>query len=242
LSKRQVIHTAAESTGGVKSPDAALPESELAALAEEALLKYPQLIFKIVLSKELHGYYPSYAEKDRALQAFRGAMGDSAVAKQVLNYFDKAEKDRYIRKGAREDRELAELIKLLRGKREIPLMAELPYSAAYELWRRAGSWTGALTLAGIEPLRERLRLKALRRYAAVNASAANLPGNMRGKLSEETLDMLSRLCAVARRLRRAPSPRELPEGLLRNLRKRIRSEGCSPNTVLSRAGVEYPPR
>jgi hypothetical protein len=232
-----------EATGadGGKSPDAALTEGELAVLAEDALRKYPQLVFKIVLSKELHGYYPSYAAKDEALQSLRNAVGDKVAVKQLLDYFDKAEKDRYVRPGARDDRELTETLKLLRGTRETPLMAELPYSAAYELWRRAGSWTGALTLAGLVPLRERLRIKALRRYAAANASAAHLPGNMRSKLSDETMGMLAQLCAAARRLRRAPSPRELPEGFLKTLRKRIRSEGCSPNTVLSRAGVEYPP-
>jgi hypothetical protein len=222
----------------VEDTISALPDDELIAAAARAREHYSQYIIRILRVNELRLYYPLFPEKDRALAAFRDAMGDKTIANRVIEYFAKAEQSCYILEGAEDSEELASAMEVLRGKLNPPLMVELPEETVRIIWQRAGSWTGAMKLAGLDPLTTKMRREAQVRYAAANASIEHLPGRIRRGLSDEMLDTLARVCAIARKLKRPLTSRDLSENFLKEVRRQLHAQGCTLNTVLKRLGVE----
>jgi hypothetical protein len=216
-----------------------LLKNALRKTADEAREQYSHIIIRIIRVNELYKYYPLYDDRTTARHELRDALGDSEIVELVLSHFMSEEQKRYIRDGANTDRILAQLLTPIRKFPRAMLMAELPEKAAGEIWRRAGSWHGAMELAGHNPLRPKEKLAVQKFYAATNASVYNLPAKMLNKLSPLSLDELTRLCELSRKLRRPPQPHELPDKFLRTLKARMHSEGVSPNTVLLRAGIDY---
>jgi hypothetical protein len=209
-------------------------EAEKQAFAEDAQRRCGRDIFAILRADEL-GEYQLYAARASAYTALHDALGGKGATHRVVAYFKAAEESRYIRDGAEDDEELARAMEALRGMRTAPLMADLPEETACTLWRRAGSWAGALTLAGLDPLDEKQRRRAADRYAAFDASPNKLPKKLRRRLSKRTYELLEETCELARRLRRCPTKDELPEGLLAS----IRADECKVGELLTKTGLVY---
>jgi hypothetical protein len=65
-------------------------------------------------------------------------------------------------------------------------------------WSRAGSWAGAMLLAGFDPLEgERLR-EAVTRYAIVRAAPELLPPEILRGMNAEAVNALRETCDLAR--------------------------------------------
>jgi hypothetical protein len=148
-------------------------------------------------------------------------------------YFKAAEESRYIRDGAGDDAELARAIETLRKMDTTPLMIDLPDETAYELWNRAGSWAGALTLAGLEPLDEARRHEAAKLYSITHASPKRISKKFLPQISKETYKMLEQACELARRLERCPTKDELPK----ELSAKLRADNCEPEAIFRQMGL-----
>jgi hypothetical protein len=137
-----------------------------------------------------------------------------------LAFYEERERQGRVFESSADDKTLAEALEVLRGCAEAPLMAELPAEAAFTLWSRAGSFSGALGLAGLDPLDDEGRREAAMRYAIARATPDMLPQDIRARLKPAALDMLSLICDTARRLGRFPRSDELPKEYWKSLRTR----------------------
>ncbi|MDR2615462.1 MAG: hypothetical protein LBC28_02675 [Oscillospiraceae bacterium] len=155
--------------GENKTEPTEAPEDGRQALAENARRRCGRSIFVILRADEL-AFTQLAAERARAYAELHETLSNKFAVDIVLAYFNAAEQDRYIRDGAEDDAELTRAIETLRKMDTAPLMIDLPDETAYELWNRAGSWAGALTLAGLEPLDETRRREAAELYAATHES------------------------------------------------------------------------
>jgi hypothetical protein len=225
--------------GGGDIPGIRLTKNDLQKAADEAREQFPHIIIRIIRVNELNKYYPLYDDRSAARRELRDALYDQKLAELVISRYSIEEQNNYMRDGAEDDKTLERLLEPVRKFYRAVLIAEMPKEIASEIWQRAGSWSAAMTLARHEPLSPKKKLEAQTYYAATNASVEHLPGKMLNKLSPGSLEQLNQLCELARELRRPPQPHELPEKFLKNLKNRLYAEGCAPNTLLKRAGIDY---
>jgi hypothetical protein len=129
---------------------------------------------------------------------------------QVLGYHLQAEREGLTYPGAEDDPRFIEAVQALRGRAAAPLIAELDTRTAFTLWSKAGSWAGAMELAGLDLLTKDTGLwEAVRNYAIQQASAGLLPLRIRNRLSPKCLDAIDTVCDRARKYTRMPGIDEL---------------------------------
>jgi hypothetical protein len=139
---------------------------------------------------------------------------------QVLEVYRKYEARRRTVKKADLGPKFSKALEALRGKTVTPLMAELPFETAYILWQRAGSWTGALFMAGLDPLTDAQRMAAVEQYALTNAKPSWIPKDIRRRFSPELVSQLSLECEKARNVGMFPHQNSIPKQLVIQLREK----------------------
>jgi hypothetical protein len=103
------------------------------------------------------------------------------------------------------------MLELLRGRTIAPLMAELNVLQARTLWSRAGSWAGAMILAGLEPLTRKTRKIAIKQYALRNVTPYLIPKPLREKIPPEAFGQLLAVCDQIHKDRRLPHMSTIPK-------------------------------
>jgi hypothetical protein len=207
---------------------------ELNALLRNTYLEHSRYVFAILRAEELEKYYPAAAIRSAAYDALCKVLISPERADQTLDLYRDCEARRRIFKNARNDPKLTVSLEALRGMEQAPLMMELPTTTAYDLWARAGSWTGALALAGLAPLDDRQRQTAIEQFALENADPSMIPPEVRKKLSPKTIKRIADVFTQSRQLGRMLSSREFPDGLINNIQK----AGFSVKTIFRYMGIK----
>ena len=194
-------------------PDYLLTGLEMRLLVTGAIERYGTSVFKILRAAELGAdYSPGVEEIKAAYKALCKTLVNNDIAAQVLRYHIDAERKRSIKKGAGEDELVDAALESLRGFEAAPLIADVETVAAYTLWSRAGSWLGAMELAGLDlPLTKDGRRAAVNRYRAVHASVELLPEGVRKRLTQTALDALNEICKAANKRGRLLYDFEIPQ-------------------------------
>ena len=144
-------------------------------------------------------YQPAAAEYYAAHKAIGDILQNQASVDCLLENITDLETKCNIRICAYEDSELDKALEVFRGMYNAPLIADIEESTAHKIWELAGSWTGAITLAGLDLLTEKNGLaEAVEHYAAAHASTELLPEAERKKLDETAQSTLESICESAR--------------------------------------------
>ncbi|MDR0818374.1 MAG: hypothetical protein LBN43_02225 [Oscillospiraceae bacterium] len=191
-----------------KKYDIPLSEIELNFLLECMAQKIAGCVFKILSISELGDYMPLREQFERAYRQLVEIMACVDLADQILAYYVQAERRVRIFDDADKDELFLQAAETLRGMTSAPLMLEFPERIAFALWNRAGSWSGAMTLVGLEPLNEYSRNLAAMKYIINRASPYLLGEETLRKLPPETIKLLEEICNSARREMRYANQRE----------------------------------
>jgi hypothetical protein len=197
-----------------------LDKVDLNVLIQSTYQQHSRHVFEILRADELGKYHPVYQYKKKAYSGLSQALRYSEYMNSVLEVYRKYEARRRTIKKADLGQKFLEALETLRGKTVAPLMAELPFETAYILWARAGSWTGALSMAGLDPLTDAQRAAAVERYALTNARPVWIPKDIRRKFSPELVSQLSLECEKARNIGVFPHQNSIPKQLVAQLREK----------------------
>jgi hypothetical protein len=176
-----------------------LTEQELRFLLDCMAEKIARHVFTILSIRELNGYMPLENTLRNTYRELVRIMACVDLAEQILAAYIQAERDARIFDGADEDELFREAAESLYGLEAAPLMIEAPETDAITMWQRAGSWTGAMMLAGFEPLTVRSGLNtAIMRYSSSHASVEFLSSKTRALLPPNCIDLLRTFCDNAK--------------------------------------------
>ena len=190
------------------SADGSLTANELQELVMETYSRYAILMFEMLRAFEINKYAGFGDEYTKAHNSFWRIIGNKEHAKQVLAFHVAKEKEHFVFPSARFELCIDKALEPLRGYTSAPLMAELSITDAFTLWRMAGSWNGALTLAGIDPLTESERKAAVKRYIIDRASPEILPKTILKRYTPQGIAELQNICAAAKRSGNYPQNRD----------------------------------
>jgi hypothetical protein len=152
----------------------------------------------------------------------------------VLTYYVDAESRHFTFDGAENDEKLKKVAAILRGMSVAPLIAEFPEAAAFTLWTRAGSWTGAMTLCGLKLLTEETGLRAaLERYAVSRAATDLLTEPTLNSIPDSAKSKLSELCEILRVRGEYPGWNDVAK-----LRSELQRAGVSLKSALGEIGLQ----
>jgi len=181
------------------APDLSLSDAELHEIASNSLEKYGLSMFRLFSAAEIgSSYYPGGVIIREMFGNISNELGSHVFATQIISYHISAEMQCLINNDAENDQLTINALEVLRGHTHVPLMAEIEFDAAYTLWSRVGSWLGAMSLAGLEPVpTEAERRKISDRYRATHASVELLQDKVRKRLNSRALSNLIHICRTA---------------------------------------------
>ena len=185
--------------------DDLLTDTELQKLVNEVFSQYSLFMFEILRAHEIGMYLHFGRENIKARKAFDAIIGNPEHAKQVLQYHVEAEKQCYTFASAADNAFVAKALEVFRGYASAPLMAELPTSSAYIVWRSVGSWSGALVMAGIDPMTKAEKREAIKKYIIDRATPELICKSALKKYSPELIEELHRICDDAKQNGKYPS-------------------------------------
>jgi hypothetical protein len=189
-------------------------------LLESTYQEHARHVFIMLRAEEMGKYHPVYSVKKKAYEDLSQALRGQKYASPVLEIYRDYETQCRTFDPVDPDPEFSDALEVLRGQTVTPLMMELPVETAYILWARAGSWAGALSLAGLPPLTDGQRAAAVERYAAANASLSWIPKDIRMKFSRKLLSQLSAECDKVRETGVFPHQNSIPEQLVIQLKEK----------------------
>ena len=195
--------------------------------------EYEYNVFRIVRAKELSSYRPERRVYHAAYRELKEAFGSLDYVRQLLEFHFQAENDHFQRTGAEDDPCFIKAQEVFRGLTAAPLMAEIPEKEAYILWSIAGSWPGALILAGLDPPDENRRRQMAKRYAIANASISLLPDKLRVEIPINCLDLAENLCKRARTTGKVIKTMDIPD----KYRKTFNEAGIDLYDVMYQIGI-----
>jgi hypothetical protein len=217
-----------------KEYEYALEDYELRFLIQSTFRRYSKYAFAMIRTDELKGsYHPIAKERKLAYNALCQVLVCTDYADQVLTFHRECEEQRRIFADAEDDPKFQSALECLRGKKRAPLIIELPTRTAFELWRRAGSWTGAMKLAGLDVMNKTQRQAAITQYILRTASPDKIPVEIRERLGPAAVQSIGDVCRRSRELGKFLTTAELPK----NLKKRIRAAELTPWEVFAHMGV-----
>ena len=161
--------------------------------------EYAKYVFRSISLRELSEFPPAQREQVIADNELNKLFGDGRLARQVLDFHTLCEKHRVLREGAEDSEDLPGLLEILRAWESAPLVAELPFNGALAFWKLAGSWMGALTLAGLEPHNSTAHKFAKKRYLLANMRADALSEKIKKMLTATDLAELDGIFEKARK-------------------------------------------
>jgi hypothetical protein len=172
--------------------------------------KYAPYMFQIIKSREITRYPLARAERNKAYNELCKVLVCPDLVNQVLEYHFHCEKEGFVFPEAESNPLFLKAIETLRGRKTAPLITELDTRTAFTLWSKAGSWTGAMQLAGLDLLTDKDEIiKAIKHYAIQQASVDILPHEIKKNLSSECLDAINKVCNRARKYQRLPTNKDL---------------------------------
>jgi hypothetical protein len=202
-----------------------LDDMDLNTLLKSTYQVHARHVFEILRLSELKKNYPVTQARHKLQSEFHRAIGADKPASRIMSFYRDCEAQCRVFKNARQDPQviaalkvLSDRTKVLRGKTKVPLMSELPTETAFLLWSRVGSWSGALTLAGLKPMDNKQLLDATRRYAVKHVSPELLSQEIQDQLPPETMSALSVFCANIRKYGKYPMRKDISPKLVTQIK------------------------
>jgi len=181
------------------------------ALSDRAMLS----IFRILRCRELSGYYPFFAEHDAELQTLQNECERKTSENLVLWYIEQAEK-----RAAQHDdilagenlpaEDIARLLEIAVKLKHTPLIAVVPETLAYGLWKRVGTWNGVLAVANLQRHNKIQRIKAQNKFAIKNMSLEVLSEYDKQRVLETADGVIKfeKVCRYVKGRKRTPAKSE----------------------------------
>ena len=205
-----------KASGLVEKPEA--DSGRVSALLTDAGETELRHLFMLLAAREFTEHIPTKKRAKAASAALVSYFGGKENVGLAILQLEEKEKCRICPDPCDSDRDDKRLYIIKEKNEELgrtPLLMELPFDSAFDLWRQFGSWHAVLAAAELKPLSGDTLIRARTEYAMKTAS----PDNFGKEMTPEMRDDLLQICKLARELGRAPAKGEIPENVFRRINK-----------------------